>query len=408
MELAIENNRVNKRRLSFSLYLNYFIHGLGLIILAQNINNLSSAWNTPIKTVSFVISGIGIGRLLAYLITGALADIFNRKLFVYIGMLSYFVFAIGMPITHSIPVAYGMAILAGIANSALDAGTYTTLVEISDGNGYGTVLVKGFMSIGEFVLPLIVVFLANNDLWFGWSFMLMAIFLVINMINMATIKFPKISKNNLETRIALSEGTGFKHKFLKFSKLLILLAYGYVSMALMIWFTQWITLFSQEELGFSNFNSHLVMSLYSIRSMLGVIALFIMLKREFNKVKLLVNLNILAMISLAIITLLGKNVVLTDIASLVFGFSAAGGIMQVGLTIFMNVYPEHKGLVTGMFYFFGSIASFTVPLITGEFSEQSIGLAFSGDLLISLLAVGLSLILALIIFVEKRWRTTNE
>lgn len=80
MELAVTENKVNKKRLSLSLYLNYLIHGFGIIILAQNIVSLSSMWSVPIKTVSFVISGIGIGRLLAYLITGALSDVLNRKL----------------------------------------------------------------------------------------------------------------------------------------------------------------------------------------------------------------------------------------------------------------------------------------------------------------------------------------
>lgn len=59
-----------RRRLSLSLYLNYVVHGFGLLILAQNMANLSTSWGTTIKMVSFVISGVGIGRLLAYLITG--------------------------------------------------------------------------------------------------------------------------------------------------------------------------------------------------------------------------------------------------------------------------------------------------------------------------------------------------
>lgn len=112
-----------RRRLSLSLYLNYVVHGFGLLILAQNMANLASSWGVTIKMVSFIISGVGIGRLLAYLITGYWADRLSRKLFVYLGMTCYFIFAIGMVMSPSIPVAYGLAILAGIANSALDAGT---------------------------------------------------------------------------------------------------------------------------------------------------------------------------------------------------------------------------------------------------------------------------------------------
>lgn len=391
MELAVTENKVNKKRLSLSLYLNYLIHGFGIIILAQNIVSLSSMWSVPIKTVSFVISGIGIGRLLAYLITGALSDVLNRKLFVFIGMFCYLVFAIGMISTRSIPVAYGLAILAGIANSALDAGTYTTLVEMNDGKGYDTILIKGFMSIGEFILPLIVASLSSNGLWFGWSFIIMAALIVVNMINMVSVKFPNVKSGAKQTK---TQGTQKHFHMVRALKTIILLAYGYVSMALMIWFTQWITLFAQKSLNFGNLAAHTLMSLYSTGSIIGVIVLFILLKRNVNELKLLVSLNLLAVLSLLLIVVAGQNLVIANVASLVFGFSAASGVMQTGLTVFMNMFPEHRGMITGIYYFFGSVASFTVPLITGVLSANSISLAFSTDLVIGVIAVVLMVALA--------------
>lgn len=54
--MEIAKNQIDtaaKRRLSVSLYLNYLVHGMGLIILAQNMNSLGMAWNQPIKIVSF-------------------------------------------------------------------------------------------------------------------------------------------------------------------------------------------------------------------------------------------------------------------------------------------------------------------------------------------------------------------
>lgn len=391
MELAVTENKVNKKRLSLSLYLNYLIHGFGIIILAQNIVSLSSMWSVPIKTVSFVISGIGIGRLLAYLITGALSDVLNRKLFVFIGMFCYLVFAIGMISTRSIPVAYGLAILAGIANSALDAGTYTTLVEMNDGKGYDTILIKGFMSIGEFILPLIVASLSSNGLWFGWSFIIMAALIVVNMINMVSVKFPNVKSGAKQTK---TQGTQKHFHMVRALKTIILLAYGYVSMALMIWFTQWITLFAQKSLNFGNLAAHTLMSLYSTGSIIGVIVLFILLKRNVNELKLLVSLNLLAVLSLLLIVVAGQNLVIANVASLVFGFSAASGVMQTRLTVFMNMFPEHRGMITGIYYFFGSVASFTVPLITGVLSAHSISLAFSTDLVIGVIAVVLMVALA--------------
>lgn len=394
----MKENNINKNRLSFSLYFNYLIHGLGLIILAQNMVALGKAWQVPIKTVSFVISGIGIGRLLSYLVTGFLSDIFGRKVFVYIGMVSYLIFALGMVTTRSVPLAYFFAILAGVANSALDAGTYTTLVEINNGEGYGTILIKGFTSIGEFLLPLIVVLLANNGMWFGWSFIIMAVLIILNMINFARIKFPNIAKTEAAATINESKS---KFSVIKILKTIVFLAYGYVSMALMIWFTQWITLFAQKSLGLSNIAAHTLMSLYSIGSITGVIGLFIALKRGVEEIKLLVSLNLIALVSLAAIVFSGSNVWIDYVASLVFGFSAASGIMQTGLTVFMNMYPNHRGLVTGVFYFFGSIASFTVPLITGVLSEHSVVAAFSADLVIAIIASVLMIVLAILQKMDK-------
>ncbi|WP_076459485.1 MFS transporter [Limosilactobacillus caccae] len=394
MELAVTENNVNKKHLSLSLYLNYLIHGFGIIILAQNMVDLAGGWQVPIKTVSFVISGIGIGRLLAYLITGALADLFSRKLFVYIGMVAYLIFALGMVMTRSVPVAYCLAILAGIANSALDAGTYTTLVEMNDGKGYDTVLIKGFVSIGEFILPLIVAVLAARNWWFGWSFIAMAGLIVVNLVNMTTVKFPQLSQRVNQGK-TVADDTGH-YSLRRGIQTAILLLYGYSSMALMIWFTQWITLFAQQSLHYGNVAAHTLMSLYSIGSLVGVVTLFIMLKRAVSEMKLLVSLNVIAVAALAAIVFAGQNLLVANIASLIFGFSAASGVMQTGLTVFMNLYPQHRGMVTGAFYFFGSIASFTVPLITGFLSAISIQLAFSMNLVVGVSGIILMVALAVL------------
>lgn len=392
---VIEEPQINRKRLTLSLYLNYLIHGFGLIILAQNMVALGGAWSVPVKTVSFVISGVGIGRLISYLITGTLADLFSRKLLVNIGMFSYLIFAVGMIMTHSVPVAYCLAILAGIANSALDAGTYTTLVEMNDGNGYDTILIKGFMSIGEFILPLIIATLNAKNLWFGWSFIIMAALLVINIINMSSLNFPVIKA---PSKVDLGEHAHHQNKVRTVLSTIVLLAYGYTSMALMIWFTQWITLFTQRAFNFGNIAAHTVMSCYSIGSMAGVITLFFLLKHNASEMKLLISLNLVAVLSLAIILVAGQNVLIANVASFVFGLSAASGVMQTGLTVFMNMFPAHRGMITGIFYFFGSIASFTVPLITGVLSTHSITATFGADIIVGTIGTVLMIILA---FLQK-------
>ena len=395
--MDIAKNQVNtvaKQRLSVSLYLNYLIHGMGMIILAQNMNSLGVAWHQPIKIVSFVISGIGIGRLISYLITGFLSDKISRKFFVEVGMFYYAVFALGMPLTKNIGLAYAFAILAGVANSSLDAGTYTTFVEMNGGNGAYTILIKAFVSVGEFILPILVTILANQGMWFGWSFMAMVALLIINFCLILPLKFPVANQANgdaVHEQDAKINGTA--------KKIMTgaLIVYGYSSMALMIWFTQWITMFAQQTLHMSNGAAHFLLSLYSIGSITGVLVLFALLGHNVKESHLLLVVNMIALVSLLVI-MQSEQSLLMQIASFTFGLSAASGIMQTGLTIFMKLYPTHRGMITGVFYFFGSIASFTVPIITGMLSDINMATVMAGDLVMA----GIGILVAVIVMAAEK------
>ena len=46
--------------------------------------------------------------------------------------------------------------------------------------------------------------------------------------------------------------------------------------------------------------------------------------------------------------------------------------MQIGLTLMVERFPYAKGKATGIYYSAGSIATFTIPLITAHLSQRSI------------------------------------
>lgn len=80
------------------LYLNYMLHGMGVLLITLNMAHLQQQWSTDAAGVSIVISSLGIGKL-ATLLTGFLSDRFGRKPFIYLGILSYLLFLVGILLT---------------------------------------------------------------------------------------------------------------------------------------------------------------------------------------------------------------------------------------------------------------------------------------------------------------------
>lgn len=69
---------------------------------------------------------------------------------------------------------------------------------------------------------------------------------------------------------------------------------------------------------------------------------------------------------------LHPSIYMAIVFAFVIGFSSAGGVGQIGLTLMAARFPDAKGKATGIYYSAGSIATFTIPLITARLSQTSI------------------------------------
>ena len=81
---------------ALALYINYIVHGIGVVIISQNKAALGIQWNTNEAGVMTVVSMLGIGRLIAIVFSGYLSDKFGRKPFVLLGMASYILYFVGL------------------------------------------------------------------------------------------------------------------------------------------------------------------------------------------------------------------------------------------------------------------------------------------------------------------------
>ncbi|RXY82913.1 MFS transporter, partial [Klebsiella pneumoniae] len=93
----------------------------------------------------------------------------------YLGILSYLIFFVGILLTKNIYLAYVFGIMAGLADSFLDFGTYPALVDTFPPTARrGYVLMKAFVSAGHLLLPFLIRFLRLTNLWVGCSFVIPA------------------------------------------------------------------------------------------------------------------------------------------------------------------------------------------------------------------------------------------
>lgn len=378
---------------ALGLYINYFIHGMGLIILSQNMTFLMDQLNTDKAGVAYVISALGIGRFIVLYISGTLSDKFGRKPFVLGGIVTYIAFFIGILISPNVQIAFIFGVLAGMANSFLDSGTIPALLEaFPEAGSSANVFNKAFISAGQFLLPMIISFIVANDIWYGYSFIFCIVILVLNGIFLLTRPFPAINadkkgKNDVEA--VTEESTSVKPKF--WIEGLALIIIGYTSTATFSIINTWIPSYGREVAGMAEAASLKLVSYYSIGSIVAVILTSILVKSLVKPVRIVFIYPLISVIMLTIL-LMKPTPTVCIISAFVIGFAAAGGVLQLALTAMSEIFPASKGKITGMVYSASSIAGFTVPAITGAISSN-----VSNVILFNIVVTGIGVILALIV-----------
>ena len=372
------------RPLCLSLYLNYFVHGIGVIILAQNMDALAARWGS-IADVAWVISMLGIGRLIVLFVSGKLSDKYGRKPFVVLGMITYISFFVGILLSPTSTVACIFGILAGIANSFLDAGTYPALIEsYPESASTATVLLKAFISAGQFLLPLFVGFLVASNEWYGWSFIVAAVILAVNIPVMLKMSFPSMNpaqEAKDEGKDAAAAAWIPKSKW--YLEGICFVIYGYISQATFYLISQWLTKYGVAVAQMPDMAARSRMSYYSVGSLACVFFTAFITKKGVRPITLLVVYTLISTLSISALYFM-PSASLAPVLSFVVGFSAAGGVMQLGLVMMTEMFPKGKGTMTGIFYTTGSIASFTIPVITGYMADSGINSIMGLDAAIAL------------------------
>lgn len=337
-----------------------------MIIISQNIDYFAIQWGCDLSEVFNVIAITGIGKLIVLLFSGYLSDRIGRKPVVLMGMISFIIFFIGLAFSNNITQASIFGFLGGAAASFLDGATYPALMEIyTEDASKASIIVKGFISIAG-LSPIIINFIHKNNIWFGWTLIVPAFIIILNMIYMLFLRFPNMNNEKSNNEIVkLKE----KPKFYVEGILLILYSF-FIYATFYIW-QQTVPVTSIKIANMSEDLASLLIPLYSIGSISAVILTSIILTKKISDVKVVLIYSIISFISVLITYIYPTNFTFI-INSFVLGFFAAGGVYQIGNVILNKFFPSRKGLNTSIYSVFMAFSTYIVPVISKNLIKTNI------------------------------------
>ncbi len=389
---------------ALALYFTYFIHGIGVSILGQYKQSFAGAWGAEklatgafdVSIVLAVIAALGLGRLITLPIAGPLSDKFGRRISGLIGIVLYIAYFVGIVMAPNMSVAYVFALLGGAANSFLDTCVTPTLLEIFTESGdVANMFTKFSISIGQFVLPFVIGFVAASAMTYTTIFFVAGAALAIDGLLIAFAPFPP---RNVVSGAA--EGAKAKPEKMKFTPVSI----AVISLGFTITSTFQLWLNCNQELGklYGLANPKDIQSYYAMGTMAAVLVTAVLVKKLLKPVHVLVIYPAISFAMLAIVYMV-RTPGICLVAGFVLGYAAAGGVLQLAVSTANSFFPMHKGKITSIVMIASSLANFIILNIAGMLSKA--GGAENGPLYVVLLNMGVTLVGILIaIYVNVQFK----
>lgn len=374
------------------IYLSYFLHGISVITLAQNMTSLAEKFSTNSAGIAYLISGIGLGRLVSILFFGFLSDKFGRRAIILLGVLLYILFFFGIPASPNLMVAFVLAVCVGVANSALDTGGYPALMEcFPKASGSAVILVKAMVSFGQMLYPMLVSYMLLNNIWFGYGVIIPGVLFVLITLMLLRSKFP----GQLVDASVAKELPQMNSKPLVWLEGVASVLFGVAAFSTFYVIVVWMPKYAMAFAGMAEADALKTITWYSMGSLVCVFIFAALLKKMVRPIWANVFNAGLATITAAVIYLYPSPLV-CNVGAFVIGFSAAGGILQLGVSVMSEFFPKSKAKVTSVYMMMGGLANFVIPLITGYLSTIGLQYIILLDFVFALLAF----ITAIIVFVR--------
>lgn len=375
---------------ALALYITYFVHGIGVSILSQYKESLAGAWQAPgISTVLQVIAALGLGRLVALPLSGYVSDRFGRKVSGLIGIFFYAVYFFGIAVTSSPKMAYGLAVLGGIANSFLDTCVTPTILEMfGEKGGTANMFTKFSMSIGQFLLPFMIGAATTMALSYRALFYIMGGLIALDGVLIVFLPFPKTKKgeDHMEAPFTIKK------------EALPAIFMGFTATST---FVLWLN--CNQELGalYGMADPSKIQSFYALGTIVAILATAFIVLKKWSTEEVLIAYPVISLLALIGVYFI-KTPLAAVVAGFLIGYGGAGGVLQLVVAEANSYYPDHKGKITSVVMIASSLANYVVLALAGKITALSATNAPRYVLVLNMAVTLASIFLALQLKRQKR------
>lgn len=280
----------------------------------------------------------------------------------------------------------------------MDTGVIPSLMEIFGKKGsIANMFTKFSISIGQFVLPFMIGFVAASQMSFQTVFYFVAILLAIDGVLLAFVPLPPNSSIQKTDKNQKKE----KMKFTATSVVIILIAFTCTST-----FQLWLN--ANQELGtlYGMENPSTIQSYYAIGSIVAVLLTAVFINKKWLKpVQVLILYPAISAVMLLIIYFIETPAILL-IGGFILGFAAAGGVLQLVTSTANELFPKHKGKITSIVMISSSLANYIILSAAGVITRVGGVDGPKYVLLFNFAITAIGVLLA--IYVNKRYKKENE
>lgn len=372
------------------MYLTYFVHGIGASILGQAVikESLAGQWGysdlaAGVGAVTMVSAALGLGRLVALPFAGPLSDKLGRKPAIFIGVVTYAIFFLGVAFSPNMTVAYVAAILGGVANSFLDTGVIPACVEIlQPKSSLATMGTKFFISASQLLLPFMLGAIAGMSLNYNFIMIAAGVIIVIVGVLVMIAPLPKTEevKEN-KKQPSLIQNIKNSHFSIESIALIVI---GFTCTATFQLWLNCAQTYAKDIVGMAD--PSIMQTYYSTGSLIAIIVTAVLVNK-IKGVRFLFVYPAITLITLVAVLLMPSET-LCLWGSAIVGYSAGAVILQLVTATANDLFPHIKGTITSIVMIMSSLSNYTILTLAGTMDSSSI---MTMNVVITLIGVLLAL-----------------